>query len=275
MSTTDAPAASPGLGWWPTLVLWVLVILFGVLYLGSVNRHMGKSGEAGEPVSATRVPTVPVSDSAARMQQGPPQAEVRAASTEPAAATPVDPTMHAVEAAAFASSLMSAPPEREDPAQSVAAPPAPETRSTLDLPGTGGVPAAEQGPIRASTDPLAGEAVALSSTTTPAAALDAVPTGTGSAAVPAESPAVDRPHDTSEARAISRGADSGPPVPGQGGGESMETRRQRVLAEYEAMRRAAQPQLRRWGGPQMPAPAGALPASPGYGYGPRAYPPPR
>ena len=275
MSTPDAPAASSGLGWWPTLVLWVLVILFGVLYLGSVNRHMGESGEPAERASANTVPPMPVGASAAGMQQGAPQAEVRAGPTEPAAATPVDSTMQAVEAAAFASSLMSAPPEREDPAPSVADAPASETRGTLDPPGTGGGPAAEQGSIRPRGDPHASEGVALSSTTAPAAALGAVPTETGSAHAPANSSPVDRPHEPSATRTISQGVGSDPPVPGQGGGESMEARRQRVLAEYEAMRRAAQPQRRHWGGPLMPAPPGAVPASPGYGYGPRAYPPPR
>jgi hypothetical protein len=38
MSTAEAGSAKPGLGWWPKLVLWTLVLVFGVLYLSSVKR---------------------------------------------------------------------------------------------------------------------------------------------------------------------------------------------------------------------------------------------
>ncbi|MFZ0789957.1 MAG: hypothetical protein WAM94_10090, partial [Chromatiaceae bacterium] len=66
MSKADASAASAGLGWWPKLVLWGLVIAFGLLYLGSVNRHLGDAQESASGSGETVTTTGPIGTATTR-----------------------------------------------------------------------------------------------------------------------------------------------------------------------------------------------------------------
>ena len=69
MSTAEAGSAKSGLGWWPKLVLWTLVLVFGTLYLGSVKRNSavdapgpatrGAKGAAAEVAPPAPVPASP------------------------------------------------------------------------------------------------------------------------------------------------------------------------------------------------------------------------
>lgn len=46
MPTAETASGGTGLGRWPKVVLWTLVLLFGLLYLGSVRRDPGGSASA-------------------------------------------------------------------------------------------------------------------------------------------------------------------------------------------------------------------------------------
>ena len=59
MSTADTGPTKTSLGPWPKLVLWSLVLVFGVLYLGSVKRNPAVDSQTVVPASqATLAPEV-------------------------------------------------------------------------------------------------------------------------------------------------------------------------------------------------------------------------
>lgn len=245
-------AASKGLGFWPKVAIWAAVIAVGALYLGSVDHKLAKDERRGPPP-----------------QVGEPQ-------QAPAAA------------------LVGSSPEQPP---SIAAPPA-EPRQAVDAPSPG-LP--EPPPAEAAQ--LAGEAAP------PPAAGDAEPPPVGPEAIESEAgtvampeppvaePSPEAPKEVSpaEAEAFAKAVLSEPepqpdpsvaaetepepavsaePAPGAVQDDA-EAQRARVLAEYEAMRRRAEEEMRRrWQGPGLPATPYGAPGVPGYYPQPYPVPPP-
>lgn len=260
---TDA-GVSTGMGWWPKLVLWGTVIAAGSGYLLSVEQHR-------------RDPA--------------PQAAGQAALTPPVAK----------------SQVASAP----EPVPPMVSPPAPGAASAVEapparagLPGGADQPSAQRpvGPAAM----LTAESRPESPAPEPGAAGPARPRADASAPVaPVSAPAVPQPTPVSEvtaveARAFAEAVTEGPPakhalpasapgpapapgtVPQQTVGAPSdhiqtpaEAERARILAEYEALRRAAEGDLHPPGGLAPTGPWGYRPAGPtsrphGF-YGPAPY----
>ena len=282
MSKADVSAASAGLGWWPKLVLWGLVIVFGVLYLGSVNRHLGESQESASGPRETMTTTGPIGTASSG---DPADAPVPGAPPTGRAAAQPEPTSspeQAVESAAFAGGLMSADPESEGasaPGQDEkAALPAASVQAPVAGIEGANPPEMRQGPGHLPESEVRGPAVAVpivsSASPAPAApALVSAPAAVGPGA-PVAGEAV--AGSVRSAPTDAPGAATGPaPAVTTASGESTEARRRRILAEFEAMQRAAQEQMRgNWGRMAVPGPAGPPPGyGYGAGYGPGAYPP--
>lgn len=239
MSTAEAGSAKSGLGWWPKLVLWTLVLVFGALYLGSVKRNSAvdapvpatqeAKGAAAEVAPPAPVPAPPPENQA-------PAAGLVAGAEGAGAEPPEAPSkpskepepVRAAESAAFADSLLNKPPSEQG--------------------REGSTEAAEP----ASPPPLeGGKAGSSAPSEAPAAAVAEPPTPVQSGGASPQPPA-EQEATASEGQAAERA---------------------RIIMEYEAMRRAAEEHMRRgWGQMGMPAPGGAPYARPGYGYGPGVYP---
>jgi hypothetical protein len=255
---TDA-GVSTGMGWWPKLVLWGTVIAAGSGYLLSVEQHRRDAA---------------------------PQTAGQAALTPPVANRPVT----------------TAP----EPVPPMVSPPAPGAASAVEapaaptgLPGRAAEPSAQR-PVSAATTPTA-----ESRTESPApergAAEPARPRTAASApATPVPPPAVPQPARASEvtpvearafAEAVTEGAPAKPAPPASAPGSApgtvpqrtvgalpdhtqspAEAERARILAEYEALRRAAEGDLQPPGGLARPGPWGHRPTGRPQGfYGPAPY----
>jgi hypothetical protein len=257
MSTAESGSAKPGLGLWPKLVLWSLVLVFGVLYLGSVKRN--PAVEAPMPVSVSPPPAEPEAapspgdaglDPGAQQVPAEDQVLAGAGGQEEQVQAPAGDSepVRVAESAAFVDSLLNKEVADESPGESPGAT-APEARSP---------------PVR-----------------TPAA-------GTPDSTLPAAEAPDDRPVTAASVESVGSTPDAaakappaqGEPAPshevvsGDMAQEPREAQRERILKEYEAMRRAAEEQMRQyWQQRGRPGPAGMPYGHPGYGYGPGGYPP--
>ncbi len=287
---TDAGVGT-GLGWWPRLVLWGIVIAVGSLYLLSVDRHRKDAtppvagGSAAltapppgytqgtaspEPVSATNSGAVPAVGGSPRLSPAP----ARAAERPLVQVTPP------------AGQLMLPPPR---PATAAAAPPvAPPANPTVsDRSGASPPPAAamsERGP-ESPMGPAASEAsgaasspAAGASTPPPQAPLAAesqmaVASEVSPVEARAFAEAVTEPHPVDREQpaagpvstaTLEPGLGQEPEAPPTRTQTAAEAERARILAEYESLRRAAEAEFGPRGawGPPMP-------------YGRRLYGPPR
>lgn len=271
MSTQDSAASGNGIGFLPKLILWTLVIVFGALYLSSAKRHADESAaaSAGAADAVAAQPAVPVGAGSGA------QSAAGGESVGESGAAPVQ----AAESAAFARTLMDgqAPqaPEGERPAAADAAGqgvqgvhrleagvPAPDSNVARAV---GAVPAvtapvslqtpAPTGP-RVGAEPMA--PVVPTAPVMPPRAMPAAPFAGGVPVAPV--PPMQAPAVGESVSAVPAAA----PVAGEG----MERgERDRILAEYEAMRRAAEEQMRQqWQRMAVPAPYGYP------GYAPAPYP---
>ncbi len=280
MSTAEVSTANAGLGWWPKLVLWGLVIAFGVLYLGSVKRHIGESGDstATPPVATTTLaPIGTVTTGGAAETSGPaapPAAPTGQAASEP---EPTPAPVQAAESAAFASGLMSAAPDSNGAAGSAPGETEPMPAWTAQSPPEGIKDATPPKMPRDLGQPPGPEAQGPSAAA-PSSVPATAPVSAAPAVAPAKEPAPGRaptvpvPIATPEGAGAATGPVSALPPGTSPGEETMEARRRRILAEYEAMQRAAQEQMRQnWGRMVTPGYPGHAPNSPGYGQVPGGY----
>jgi hypothetical protein len=242
MSTAEAGSAKPGLGWWPKLVLWTLVLVFGVLYLSSVKRNSALDGPvpaieetvgaAAEVASPAVPPALPSENQVPVAAAGSGGGAEGAGAEPPAAPSKAPEPVSAAESAAFADSLLNKAPTDQRPDEAPAEVAKPASQPPLEAVNEGPSPLPEA-------------------------------SGAGAAAV-AEPPTPTQSGDMAPQPPAEQGA---PASTGQ------VAERARIIMEYEAMRRAAEEYMRRgWGQPGMPAPTGAPYARPGYGYGPGVYP---
>jgi hypothetical protein len=270
VESTESGTAGAGLGPWTKVILWSLVFVFGVLYLSSGKRSLqtqspttvGVTAEAlhsSEPPGsdATPGPGVPVAD----VGGGTGPAVVGEAVSDhgaksPPNASPSEGTsagkdtpepLRAAESAAFADSLLAREP--------------PEGR---------GEAAGDRMRTSANAPPEAGVGVAPQVPPAPASAGPGAPTE-----LRAE-PAVPETSLAPTSQAPRATAASGP---GEEAGSAasvddpLEAQRARILTEYEAMRRAAEEEMRRrWQRMGVPAPGRMPYGPPGYGPGPWGYP---
>lgn len=114
MPEQDSAPRGGRLSWWPKLVLWGIVIAFGVVYLGSTKRQADEA----------RTPAEPPVQASAEPASGPgaPAAMLPGTSmpSPPEAAAPAP--VQAAESAAFARSLMSTGTDPEPASEGIAAP---------------------------------------------------------------------------------------------------------------------------------------------------------
>lgn len=258
MPTIAASTTRIGLGWWPRLALWVLVVVFGVLYFGSVKRQGYEPHDTGSSASATVV-SQPAVDRVDAMPQAQSQAmePVAVRSAEKARVPELSAPVQAVESAAFANSLMQVD---EDALVSESAPPrtqssSPESEVVL----TGGAPAQ-----------VASATVAVPAPDAPANI--AVPLVSVPAVVAPVPGAMETTHMPREAEGPSSGQFAATPDEAAVGPGATDAERQRLLHEYEIMRRAAvhgMPQY--WGRPTASGQAANPYGYPVHGLG--GYPP--
>jgi len=255
---TDA-GVSTGMGWWPKLVLWGTVIAAGSGYLLSVEQHRRDAA---------------------------PQTARQAALTSPGANRRVT----------------TAP----EPLPPMVVQPAPGAADAVGgSPASPGLPGAAtqtsvQRPVAAATTPTAGSRTE-SPAPEPGAAEPARPRPAASAPVsPVPPPAAPQPAPVSEvtpvearafAEAVTEGAPAKSALPASAAGSApgtvpqqavgapanhtqspAEAERARILAEYEALRRAAEGDLQPRGGLARPGPWGHRPTGTPQGYyGPAPY----
>lgn len=222
MSPTESGSAKTGLVWWSKLALWILVLVFGVLYLGSVKRsaRVDVPAPAATPASIPVPEVPPPAGAIGTASPGPSEPSGRA---QEVAAEPVSPPsddqadgaprpaeapepVRAAESAAFADSLLN--------------------KATGDeAPGVLPAPVAEApgGGSNATTLPPRGSPVG-------AADLGAQQTADEGIAGPG-------PQAQPEPVRPAPGQESGVP-------ETKEAERARILMEYEAMRRSAEERTR-------------------------------
>lgn len=229
---TDA-GASTGVGWWPTLVLWGTVIAVGSLYLWSVEQHREEAapGMAGQATTLT----APGADKAGIVAREP----LPVAAPGPAIEAPPMPA--APPAGQSASRPASRPADQVQAAAqvTVAIPTSPAAEPPAQAPAPEPSGTAPQPAAAAEVSPMEARAFASAVTETP-------PAGQGPAPTPIRTPTQTPTHTLGE------------------------DERARILAEYEALRRAAEAdQGPRGGRGQPPGPYGARP----YGQ-PRGYPSP-
>lgn len=298
MSTVDTGPTKTSLGPWPKLVLWSLVLVFGVLYLGSVKRNPAVDSQTVVPASqATLAPEVlPAlgqagTDSGGQQAPGDDQAGGRSeVQGEQGQAPAGDPEpVRAAESTAFAESLLIKEPGGESAGESTG-----RIDSEVESPAEATAPAATADANQPSlevaagpTEPPAGEGAAQSVVS--AESQVAMPRGL---VAPASAPpVVSAPQMAStgdEAPTAAPVESIGPPPtapPPQGAPtvspeieaavrlkESQDAERARIFKEYEAMRRTAEEQmLQYWQQMRVPRPA-VMPY--GYpAYGPGGYPP--
>jgi hypothetical protein len=251
MSATETRSAKTGLVWWSKLALWILVLVFGVLYLGSVKRNervdlpAPAAGPASTPAALPPSGAIDLGPPGPSEPSGPAQ-EVTAepvslssdaqAEQAPRPAEAPEP-LRTVESAAFAESLLNKAPGGEVPGASPG--------SAAEVPGEGSNPNAlppRESPVGAAD----------------LGAAQTVQEEIGSP-VPQAQPIPVRPVPGPE------------PGGGSGGTETEEAERARILMEYEAMRRSAEEQMRQhW--PPMGPPGGAVFRQGPPVYGPWVYP---
>jgi hypothetical protein len=114
MPEQDSAPRGGRLSWWPKLMLWGIVIAFGVVYLGSTKRQADEARTSAEPPVQTSAESASGPGSPAAMGPG----TSATAPPEGAAPTPVQ----AAESAAFARSLMSTETDPEAASEEIAAP---------------------------------------------------------------------------------------------------------------------------------------------------------
>jgi hypothetical protein len=273
MSEAGTGSVKSGLGLWPKLVLWTLVLVFGVLYLGSVKRN----APVQSPTPVAAAPTVPVPGVSPPPGDAGPQAAAHQAPAEtrdaPAAEdqarqgqAPVsDPeSVRAAESAAFVDSLMTKEHGDTGPGEPGGAPDR-EAESSGAGGADGSPPSPEGGTAGQGTGVVAPPTSAQPSESTPATegprAASAAPDPSGSSSPDSlRAPGASAPGEGVEVRDRSR--------------EAEESERARILKEYEVMRRAAEEQMRQyWQQIGVPGPPRAPYGQPGFGYGPGVYPP--
>jgi hypothetical protein len=186
MSETDSIPKGGRLSWWPRLLLWGVVIAFGVVYLGSTKR---RADEAQTSAQAPVAATVDAPAIARPSEASPTAAEgVGGAgeTTRPRVPASDAAPVQAAESAAFARSLMQA-----EPSQGMA------TESAADLVSAPAAPALSTPPARA---PAADRALAsdqppsVVAPTAAAPAQDVRPDGPPSDPMGAEQPRVPDEH---------------------------------------------------------------------------------
>lgn len=253
MSAKETGSVKTGLVWWSKLALWILVLVFGVLYLGSVKRNerVDLPAPTAAPVSNPAPEGLPLAGAIETGSAGPsessgPAQEVAAeprslpsdeqAEPAPRPAEAPEP-VRTVESAAFAESLLNKGPGGEIPGASPgsgAEAPGEGSNLTALPPRESPVGAANLGAVQTAEDEIG-------------------------AAVPRAHPIPVRPAPGQE------------PGGGSGGPETEEVERARILMEYEAMRRSAEEQMRQhWPAMGPPGPAVFRPGPPVYG--PWGYP---
>lgn len=259
--------SSKGLAWWPKLLLWGVVIVVGILYLGSVNKHEPKDqGEetavqTGQKVPATTAPTTPAPAEAgteAIPQEAAPVETQAAASPPPSAeSVTVGPAAPAGETAASsgqgAAEQSAVTGERAAEEARVAAEVPAQPESTAgDKDGEVARPEVTPAEAKAFAEAVMKDSEAERKA--PEAAVAPVP----------EAPAPGKP--AGSVTAAPEVAAPVPPVPPPAATippkppvqESIEERRARIMAEYDAMRKRAEDEMRRrWEQRDM---------SPAYGY---------
>jgi hypothetical protein len=222
MSATGSGSAKTGLVWWSKLALWTLVLVFGVLYLGSVKRsaRVDVPAPAAAPASIP-VPEVPPPGGA--IGTGPPGPSEPSGRAQEVAAEPISPPsddqadgapgpveapepVRAAESAAFADSLLN----KATGEEAAGALPAP----VAEAPG---------GRSNATTLPPQGSPVGAADIR----AQQTVDEGIGGHGPQAQP----KPVRTAP------GQESGVP-------ETKEAERARILMEYETMRRSAEERTR-------------------------------
>lgn len=278
MSTQDSTSPGKGIGLFPKLILWTLVIVFGALYLSSAKRHADESAEASPggaetiaagPSVAAQAGATAAPDEGAGSVSEPVSAPVSESGTAP---------VQAAESAAFARTLMDnqsagqspQPPEGERSAASDAAPrgvqgvhrletgaPAQDSNVARAVGAVPAVPAAVSlqavTPAGPQVGAERGSPVAPAAAFMPPGAMPAAPVlAPGPAAVPVA------PVPRMQSPAAGHAASVAPAATAE---------RDRILAEYEAMQRAAEEQMRQqWQRMAVPAPYGYP------GYVPAPYP---
>ncbi|MGE5153460.1 MAG: hypothetical protein ACM3ST_05535 [Bdellovibrio bacteriovorus] len=276
MSAAATGPAKSGLGLWPKLALWTLVIVFGALYLGAVKRN-------APPESTTVAPETPTAH-APGLRPPPGHTNPEAAADNPPAPPPDAPDaekqigedrvpvsdpapVRAAESAAFAESLLA-----KEPGDGSSEGQGGSTDRETASPAPGGAESSPPPPEDAAGDTTGqgAPAAALSASAPesgPTAPKGARGTLTAAPAVPSDPHPIQRP---------APGALPPSQVVGVGDGSrgAEVAERARFLGEYETMRRAAEEQMRQyWQQMGVPGAAGAPYGHPGFGYGPGGYPP--
>jgi hypothetical protein len=238
MSEQDSAPRGGRLGWWPKLVLWGIVIAFGVVYLGSTKRQADEARTSAQRSDQTSAESAPGPGSPAATVPG---TGAAAPAEAPAATVPGTSTTAPAEApdATVPGTSTAAPAEEAAPAPVQAAESAAFARSLMS-PETDPEPASDGIVAPAGSGEAAPAEVAAPG---PAGVPDAVP-------------------DAGER--VSADAEPPPPAPA----DALEAERRRILNEYQTMRRAAEGQMYQPWGPAMVPPPYGYPA----GYGPGAYP---
>ena len=298
MSTADTGTTRTSLGLWPKLVLWGLVLVFGVVYLGSVKRNPAVDPHRVVPASpATQVPEVAPSLGQAGMDSWGQQApvvdpagggpEVQAQQGQASAGNPEP--VRAAESTAFAESLLTSDPEGESSGESTG-----RTDPKVESPTAVTAPAAT---VNSNQPPLEAAATPRKIPLAEGAAPSVAPAESPVAAPPGSMTPAFAPPLVSVPRTAMTGDDApaAAPVEANGPGPrappaqaaptaspavgaavtlkgSQDAERARILKEYEAMQQTAKEQMHQyWQQMRVPGPA-IMPY--GYpAYGPGGYPP--
>jgi hypothetical protein len=227
-----------GAGRWPSLLLWGTVIVVGALYLASVEHHRREAQDQDRAAAAAVEPLVPA-------VPGP----VWAPDTPPVSAP-------ALASEAVEPSQVAAGPAPGGRVSDLTPVPVPEAQGTVTLgpsasfppanPGTESAPPAAAPPM---AEPQAVPAATPDAPVTPAEArafAEAVTEGPPAVpgAPPADALAVEPAPEGAAGDAGATAAAGPAPRPQAPTGPSLAAERARILAEYEAMQRAAQQETR-------------------------------
>ncbi len=287
MADTNNTAAASKLGFLPKLLLWSLVLLFGYLYLGAVERHGSSTETAADDAAGGQVSAV-ASTGSDGVVAGAEQTATSPAAQQAASSSGSAPT---IPPALAAPSVAVAPPPvaavKSAPAP-IAPPPAPKPASALvqserATPPAGPVAGAASEGSEHQVSKAEAEAFAHAvMQKPPQAAAAAAPPAPVSAAPVATSaltpPAVQQPAPQMPSFAVPQQPMQAMPAPMQRPGVvpsntaegSAATGAQRAMSDYEARRRQAMQEARqRWEQAYRMRPAAPAPY---YGY-PGYYPP--
>ena len=267
--------SSKGLTWWPKLLLLGAVIVVGILYLGSVNKHEPKDQgqeaalETGEAVSATAgsTPSAPAeAGTEVTKEEAAPVETSAGVSSEPSAeSVTVDQAVPAGEIAASPGGGAA-----ETAASAGGGHPEEEATVAVETPAPPYSAAGEAGGDEAAHEVTPAEARAFAE----AVMKDSEAEGKAPAAVVStvpEAPAPEKP--AGSVTATPEVTTPVPPVPSPAAvvppqpsvQDSIEERRARIMAEYEAMRKRAEEAMRRrFEQRGMSAPYGYPGYAPGY-----------